>query len=70
MAQHGKKYQDSSKLLEADKLYTPQEAVDLAKKGDFVLITGKGSEQAMCVAGGKMVAWDDREEVRKYLKQK
>ncbi len=35
MAQHGKKYQDSSKLLEADKLYTPQEAVDLAKKASF-----------------------------------
>jgi large subunit ribosomal protein L1 len=35
MAQHGKKYQDSSKLLEADKLYTPQEAVELAKKASF-----------------------------------
>jgi UDP-N-acetylmuramoyl-L-alanyl-D-glutamate--2,6-diaminopimelate ligase len=35
-------------------------AVTLAQKGDIVLITGKGSEQAMCVKNGERVPWDDR----------
>jgi UDP-N-acetylmuramoyl-L-alanyl-D-glutamate--2,6-diaminopimelate ligase len=41
----------------------------LAEEGDIVLITGKGSEQAICVANGKMIPWDDREEVRKILQK-
>lgn len=40
-----------------------------AKTGDLVLITGKGSEQAMCVAGGKKIPWDDRQVVKDYFKQ-
>ena len=45
-----------------------KKALLMAREGDLVLITGKGSEQAMCVAGGKMVFWDDREVVRSFLK--
>lgn len=44
-----------------------QKALTMAGAGDLVLITGKGSEQAMCIAGGKKIPWDDREEVRKAL---
>lgn len=44
-------------------------ALSLAKKGDMVLITGKGSEQAMCLAGGKKIPWDDRKIVREFLNQ-
>ncbi len=44
-----------------------KKAIDLAQAGDLVLITGKGSEQAIAVAGGKLIKWDDREEVRKCL---
>ncbi len=44
-------------------------AIGLAKKGDLVLVTGKGSEQAMCVGGGKMVAWDDRGIVKEILQK-
>lgn len=33
---HGKKYLEASKLLEADKLYQPQEAVSLLKKMNYV----------------------------------
>ncbi|PIR73979.1 MAG: hypothetical protein COU35_04980 [Candidatus Magasanikbacteria bacterium CG10_big_fil_rev_8_21_14_0_10_47_10] len=44
-----------------------QQAIHMAQKGDIVLVTGKGSEQAMVVKG-KLVPWDDREEVRKALK--
>lgn len=32
MAQHGKKYDQASKLVEADMLYTPEAAADLVKK--------------------------------------
>ncbi len=35
MAIHGKKYQDAAKLVDKDRLYTPQEAVELAKKTTF-----------------------------------
>lgn len=41
-------------------------AVQLAQPGDMLLVTGKGSEQAMVVKG-ELVPWDDREEVRKAL---
>lgn len=44
-----------------------RKAISLAKPGDLVLITGKGSEQAMVVKG-KLVPWDDREEVRAALR--
>lgn len=42
-------------------------AISLARPGDLVLITGKGSEQKICMAGGKMIDWDDREVVRSAL---
>jgi large subunit ribosomal protein L1 len=32
MAEHGKKYEEAAKLVEKDKAYSPQEAVELAKK--------------------------------------
>ncbi|HNU90180.1 MAG TPA: UDP-N-acetylmuramyl-tripeptide synthetase [bacterium] len=42
-------------------------ALSLAKKGDIVLITGKGSEQAICLAAGRKMPWDDRQVVREEL---
>ena len=33
----------------------------------LVLITGKGAEQAICIAGGKKIKWDDRIVVREEL---
>lgn len=44
-----------------------KEAVALAKEGDLILVTGKGSEQGMMVAGGKMIPWDDRKIVREGI---
>lgn len=35
MAKHGKKYQEAAKQVDSEKLYTPQEAVELAKKIAF-----------------------------------
>lgn len=45
-------------------------AVNLAKPGDVVLVTGKGNEQAIVVAGGRKIPWDDREVVREILEGK
>jgi UDP-N-acetylmuramoyl-L-alanyl-D-glutamate--2,6-diaminopimelate ligase len=45
------------------------EALSLARGGDLVIITGKGSEQAICVADNKKIPWDDREKVREILKK-
>ena len=39
----------------------------MAEKGDILLITGKGSEQAICVARGEKIPWDDRRVVREEL---
>lgn len=54
------------------KIINRQEAIEkslnLAEKGNLVLVTGKGAEQAMAVAGGKHIPWDDREIIRNFLK--
>lgn len=42
-------------------------AIELAREGDIVLITGKGCEQKMAI-GGKMIPWDDRKVAREALK--
>lgn len=42
-------------------------ALSLAAPGDLVLVTGKGAEQAMVVAGGKKIPWDDRAIIRELL---
>ncbi|MFH1286837.1 MAG: UDP-N-acetylmuramyl-tripeptide synthetase [Candidatus Magasanikbacteria bacterium] len=47
-----------------------QKAIDMANRDDLILITGKGSEQAMVITGGKLIPWDDREEVRSALLSK
>lgn len=47
-----------------------QKAISLAWPGDVVLITGKGSEPVMAVEHRHKIPWDDREEVRRALKQR
>ncbi|PLX27628.1 hypothetical protein C0583_00100 [Candidatus Parcubacteria bacterium] len=47
-----------------------KKALELANTGDIVLITGKGSEQAMVVANGEKISWDDRAVVRGILNKK
>ncbi len=39
-------------------------ALSLAKKDDVVIITGKGCEPWICIAGGKKIPWDDRKIVK------
>lgn len=43
-----------------------KKAISLAQAGDVVLITGKGAEQVMVIAG-KKYPWDDRQVVREIL---
>lgn len=47
-----------------------EKAISLAKENDLVLITGKGSEQAMVVKNNEKIPWDDREVVRELLKNR
>lgn len=42
-------------------------AVNLANTNDFILATGKGAEQYICVAKGGKIAWDDRVELKKAI---
>lgn len=44
-------------------------ALEIAGAGDVVVITGKGSEPWMCVAGGKKIAWDDRQIIKEEFQK-
>jgi UDP-N-acetylmuramoyl-L-alanyl-D-glutamate--2,6-diaminopimelate ligase len=46
-----------------------RKALILAQPGDVVIITGKGCEPWMCVAGDKKIPWDDREIVREEMEK-
>ncbi len=46
-----------------------KKAILLAKPEDAVIITGKGSENVMCVKNGKKIPFDDRQVVREVLKR-
>lgn len=44
-----------------------QKAISLAKEGDVVIMTGKGSESSIRVAHGKKIPWNEREVAEKIL---
>ncbi|MCK5460155.1 UDP-N-acetylmuramoyl-L-alanyl-D-glutamate--2,6-diaminopimelate ligase, partial [Candidatus Parcubacteria bacterium] len=46
-----------------------KKGISLAQKNDLVLITGKGCEQAICIADGEKILWDDRKAVMEILKK-
>ncbi|MBU0598088.1 UDP-N-acetylmuramoyl-L-alanyl-D-glutamate--2,6-diaminopimelate ligase [Patescibacteria group bacterium] len=52
----------------ADREEAIKRALDIAQVNDIVIITGKGSETVMAVKDGKMVDWNDRQVVEKYIK--
>lgn len=47
-----------------------KKALELAKKDDLILLTGKGAEQSICLADGKKSPWDEREIVRELIVDK
>ena len=60
-----KENQNLFKIL--DRKEAIAKALSLAKENDLVLVTGKGSEQAMAIKHGKYVQWDDREVIKDIL---
>lgn len=56
----GKKVGKDLFLIE-DRKEAIQKAMELAKEKDFVLLTGKGNEPWICVAGGKKQPWNEAE---------
>jgi UDP-N-acetylmuramoyl-L-alanyl-D-glutamate--2,6-diaminopimelate ligase len=60
------KTKDKNIFIEIDRQKAINLAMNMAKKGDIVLVTGKGSEQGM-VVGDTIVSWDDRNAVRKSI---
>jgi len=63
----GGKTLDESVFRILDRRSAIAKAVALAQSGDIILVTGKGSEQAIVVANGRKIPWDDREVVRSCL---
>ena len=52
-----------------DRQVAIKKAVDLAKKGDVVVVTGKGSEPYIHVKNGAKIVWSDTRAVLKALKK-
>lgn len=58
------KQNDVNLFLKLDRQKAIDLAIWIAQPGDLVLITGKGSEPVMAVAGGRKIPWDDRQAAR------
>jgi len=63
----GKK-EDKDLFIEIDRKKAIQKAFNIAKKGDVVVITAKGTEPCIVQAGGNRIPWDDRDVARELLK--
>ena len=63
----GKKDREDLFLIE-DRQEGIKKAISLARENDVVLITGKGSEQAIAGPNGELIPWDDRRVARGILK--
>ncbi len=61
------KIKDENLFLIEDRREAIKKAVSLARENDLILLTGKGSEQAIVVKGGELIPWDDRQVVRREL---
>ena len=66
-AKDGGKILDNNLFCILDRRQAISKAFSLAQKNDIVLVTGKGSEQAICVKDGKKIPWDDRRVCREEL---
>lgn len=68
-AEYAGKKEEENLFKITDRRQAIKKALQLARENDIVLITGKGCEQAICVAGGRKEKWDDRLVVREELKK-
>lgn len=69
-AKHLGKIEHKDLFMIEDRRAAIQKAIGIAQEGDVVLITGKGSEQAIAGQNGQLIPWDDREVVREVLKER
>lgn len=63
------KQQNIDLHIVSDRRQAIAQAIAMAKPGDYVLCSGKGSEQAIVVAGGKKIPWDERRVVEELLQK-
>jgi len=63
------KIKNENLFLIEDRQEAIKKAVSLARENDLILLTGKGSEQAIAVKNGELLPWDDREAVREELRR-
>jgi len=68
-SQISNKFQIPKYQIILDRKEAIRTALTSAREGDAVIITGKGSETSMAVAGGKKIPWSDRDVVREALRQ-
>ena len=56
-------------FTETDRCEGIRKALSFVRKGDVVIVAGKGAETTMMVSGGRSVLWDEREIVREKLRR-
>jgi UDP-N-acetylmuramoyl-L-alanyl-D-glutamate--2,6-diaminopimelate ligase len=61
------KHEGENLWVVTDRRAAIKKALALSKAGDTVVITGKGAEQWLCVAGNKKIPWDDRTIAKELL---
>lgn len=66
-ARQSEKKDDQDLFVVVDRFKGIQKAFSLAKPGDVVVITAKGTEPYIAVANGEKIAWDDRTVAREIL---
>ena len=66
-AENAGKKEDHDLVKIADRRKAIKRALQTAEKDDIIIITGKGSEQAICMAGGEKIKWDDRQVTREEI---
>lgn len=64
------KLENQDLFLVLDREEAIKKALELAKEGDLVLVTGKGAEQYICGPNGSKIPWDDRVQLRQAIVDK
>lgn len=68
-AEESGKIEGQSLFKILDRKKAIKKAIDLAKTGDLIIITGKGAEQYICSKNGQKIDHDDRKVARELLKK-